>query len=100
MTAAEFRKIALSLPEAVESVHVGHPDFRVRNKIFATLGYPNKNHGALMLTPAEQQKAISRNSAAFSPVNGAWGRRRNTLALLEAINAKALREWMALAWRK
>ncbi len=53
-----------------------------------------------MLTPAEQQKAISSNSAAFSPVNGAWGRRGNTLVLLEAIDAKALREWMALAWRK
>lgn len=100
MTAEEFRKLALSLPEAVESSHVGHPDFRVRNKIFATLGYPNESYGVLMLTPEEQQKAISSNSAAFSPVNGAWGRRGNTLVLLGAIDVKALRDWMTLAWRK
>ncbi len=38
MTADEFRKLALALPEATESAHMSHPDFRVRNKIFATLG--------------------------------------------------------------
>jgi len=30
MTAAEFRRIALSLPQAREAAHMGHPDFRVR----------------------------------------------------------------------
>ena len=38
MTANEFRGLALALPEAVESSHMDHPDFRVRGKIFATLG--------------------------------------------------------------
>ena len=28
------------MPEATEGAHMGHPDFRVRGKIFATLGYP------------------------------------------------------------
>ncbi len=37
MTADEFRFLALELPEAVESSHMCHPDFRVRGKIFATL---------------------------------------------------------------
>ena len=31
MTAAEFRSIALSLPEALEDEHMGHPDFRVES---------------------------------------------------------------------
>jgi hypothetical protein len=30
MTADDFRNLALSLPEASESAHMGHPDFRVR----------------------------------------------------------------------
>ena len=33
MTPEEFRRIALSFPEAVESQHMNHPDFRVGNKI-------------------------------------------------------------------
>ena len=33
----EFRRMALSLPEASESAHMGHPDFRVRGKIFGLL---------------------------------------------------------------
>jgi hypothetical protein len=41
MTPDAFRRLALSLPEAAEIGHMGHPDFRVRGKIFATLGYPD-----------------------------------------------------------
>jgi hypothetical protein len=29
MTANEFRRMALSLPDAIEAAHMGHPDFRV-----------------------------------------------------------------------
>lgn len=37
MTAADFRRIALSLEGAEESSHMGSPDFRVGGRIFATL---------------------------------------------------------------
>ena len=37
MTGADFRRIALSMPEAVEGAHFGNADFRVGGKIFATL---------------------------------------------------------------
>ena len=49
MTAAQFREIALSFPEAVEAAHMGHPDFRVGGRIFATLGYQNEGRGVLLL---------------------------------------------------
>jgi hypothetical protein len=42
MTAKDFRQIALSLPESIESAHMDHPDFRVDGKIFATLDAPSK----------------------------------------------------------
>jgi len=42
MTGAQFREMALSFPEAVEAAHMGHPDFRVAGRIFATLGYQNE----------------------------------------------------------
>ena len=35
MSPDTFRRIALSLPETSESAHIAHPDFRVRDKIFA-----------------------------------------------------------------
>jgi hypothetical protein len=37
MTEDDFRRLALGLPEAVESAHMAHPDFREGGKIFATL---------------------------------------------------------------
>jgi hypothetical protein len=33
----DFRRIALGMEGAVEGAHMGHPDFRVNNRIFATL---------------------------------------------------------------
>jgi hypothetical protein len=42
VTADHFRNLALGLPEACESAHMGHPDFRIRGKVFATLG-PNED---------------------------------------------------------
>ena len=36
-TAEEFRRAALSLPEAEERETCGHPTFQVRDKMFATL---------------------------------------------------------------
>ena len=58
MTVEDFRRIALSLPEAVENSHMGHPDFRVRGKIFATLGYPDDSWGMVKLTPDQQESMV------------------------------------------
>ena len=55
LTPDDFRKMALTLPEAIESAHMGHPDFRVRGKIFATLGYPSDTWGMVKLTPEQQR---------------------------------------------
>jgi hypothetical protein len=32
-----FRTLALALPDASESSHMGNPDFRLNDRIFATL---------------------------------------------------------------
>ena len=74
MTQDGFRRLALSLPEATEVGHMGHPDFRVRGKIFATLGYPDGGFGMLKLTPEQQEALISAEPLVFSPIKGAWGR--------------------------
>jgi len=97
MTASEFQRIALSMPEAVESAHMDHPDFRVNGKIFATLGYPNDEYGMVILPPDEQSGFIK--SDAFTPAKGAWGRRGSTCVHLKTVDRSRLEEAMKIAWR-
>ena len=100
MTAAEFRHIALSMPEASESAHMNHPDFRVDGKIFATLGYPDKNHGMVILPPEEQEQLVRTRSIAFAPAKGAWGKRGSTSVRLDVVDGPTLQIAMEIAWRK
>jgi hypothetical protein len=58
MKVDDFRRIALSMPGASESAHMGHPDFRVGGKIFATLGYTSEESGVIMLPPDEQERLV------------------------------------------
>ena len=37
LTFKDFRRIAVGMDGAIESAHMGHPDFRVNGRIFATL---------------------------------------------------------------
>jgi hypothetical protein len=100
MTPTEFRRLALSMPEASESAHMEHPDFRVGGKIFATLGYPDKDHGMVILPPEEQKRFVESAPAIFAPAKGAWGLRGSTCVRLEAVDAVTLRRAMEIAWRK
>ena len=99
MTANDFRKIALSFPEAIESAHMDHPDFRVRGKIFATLGYPDENWAVVKLTAEEQKSSVRADPDVFQPVKGAWGRRGNTGMHLPSAKTARAREVLAAAWR-
>ena len=70
MTPAAFAKIALSLDGAVEGAHGGHADFRAGGKVFATLGYPDKDWGMVKLTPDQQQVLVAAEPDMFVPVKG------------------------------
>jgi len=98
MTAADFRSLALSFPEASESAHMNHPDFRVRGKIFATLG-PKEDWGMVRLTPDQQATFVRGKQGAFQPASGAWGRRGCTIVRLEDANESTVRQALSAAWR-
>lgn len=100
MTAADFREIALSMPEASEREHMAHPDFRVGNKIFASLGYPDKDHGMVILPPEEQSKLVKSHPKVFAPAKGAWGKSGSTTVRLEAIDKATLKKALEVAWQK
>jgi hypothetical protein len=98
MTAAGFRKLALQLPEATEGSHFGVADFRVVNKIFATLAYEKHGQGVLMLTPDQQGGMVADAPEIFSPVPNAWGRQGATLVNLSAVKPDILAAALRTAW--
>jgi hypothetical protein len=98
MTPDQFRKIALALPEAVESAHMNHPDFRVRGKVFATLGYPDASWGMVKLRPDQQADFIVAEPDTFAPANGAWGRRGSTTVRLRVAQVRVVRIALHAAW--
>ena len=100
MTANDFRKLALSMPEAVEAEHMDHPDFRVGGKIFATLGYPDKTCGMVVLSPELQRQFILLDSDAFFSVKGAWGKRGCTCVRLAKAKRDVVRPALVAAWQK
>src|SRR5215471_14389992 len=99
MTPNDFRKLALTFPEVIESAHMRHPDFRVGGRIFATLGYPDEDWAVVKLKPDEQKRFIQRDLKAFHPVKGAWGRRGNANVYLPAAKIENVREALTAAWR-
>lgn len=98
MTPSDFRKLALSFPHTEERQHMRHPDFRVAGKIFATLGYPNKEHAMVKITPVEQEMLVQAEPAVFSPVTGAWGRKGCTSVVLKTAKKDSLRRALQAAW--
>jgi hypothetical protein len=97
MSSRDFRRIALALDGAIESDHMGHPDFRVKNRIFATLHHDRK-YGMVKLTPDQQREFMRDNPAAFAPEAGAWGRAGCTSVRLDAVDEDTLGDAMTLAW--
>jgi hypothetical protein len=99
MTSEQFRKMALQLPGSSERSHMGHPDFRVRGKIFATLGYPGKGWAMVKLRPSQQREFIKVEPKSFVEVKGGWGRHGSTNVRLRATTAKTLKPALDAAWR-
>ena len=98
MTDQDFRRIALGLSEAVEGAHMGHPDFRVHNRIFATI-HPDPQHGMVKLTPQQQQDVIREYPNVFAPESGAWGRAGCTRVTFAKANEEVIGEVMTWAWQ-
>lgn len=97
MTANTFRRIALGLQGAAEGAHMGHPDFRVNGRIFATL--QTADRGMVTLTPDQQAQFVNDHPKTFVSENGAWGRQGCTRVLLTEADPEVVGEAMTLAWR-
>ncbi|MBN8599363.1 MAG: MmcQ/YjbR family DNA-binding protein [Planctomycetes bacterium] len=108
MTEADFRKLALSLEGAIESSHLGHTDFRINSKIFATLPFEDDEDakgnvpggvGVVKLTPDQQDAFVAEFPAFCEPVPGGWGRQGYTRVLLARAPTKVVRRLLETASR-
>jgi hypothetical protein len=98
MTPEDFRRLALELAEAVESAHLGTPDFRVAGKIFATVS-ATRGTGVLKFTREQQEMLCAAEPELFSPVPGWWGQSGWTTLQISAADEAGLRNALLLAWR-
>ena len=98
MTPNEFRRIALSFPETDESEHMGHPDYRVGGKVFATLGYPDRNYGMVKLSPITQKEFLAEAPKAFRPAKGKWGMQGATIVNLKFVSKRHITSALKEAW--
>ena len=88
----------MALEGAVEGAHMSHPDFRVNDRIFASL-HSKDQFGMVKLTIDQQKKFIDDHPDMFEPEAGAWGRSGCTRVKLKAADEDTVGEAMTLAWR-
>lgn len=79
---------------------MGHPDFRVGGKIFATLGYPDARFGVVMLSPQDQDLLVRDHPQTFTPAAGKWGASGSTTIVLRGASKRAVAIALEAAWRK
>jgi len=99
MTADDCRRMALGLDGVVEAEHMGHPDFRVGGKVFASL-QQGLRAAAVMLSPEDQADFIAAAPKAFMPESGAWGRAGWTRIQLAVADHESVGEALTLAWKR
>jgi hypothetical protein len=99
MTVDDFRRIALSMPGAEESSHMGAADFRVGGRIFATLASQSQGYGNLALTPEQQAAFVEELPEVFLPIAGGWGRMGMTHIRLDAADEDILTGALQTAWK-
>src|ERR1044071_3493629 len=99
MTAADFRRIALSLEGVEEYSHAGLPAFRVGGRKFASLASKAQGYGNLMLT-LEQQAAFTDEAPEIClPIPGGWGKMGHTHIRLAAASEDVLTGALRTAWK-
>lgn len=99
MTPDDFRRLALSMPEAVEVYRRGQSEFRVERKTFASLGGPADAVALVNLAPEQQAMFMHAAPRTFSSVPGGWGRLGSTKVLLASANEVMVESAVAAAWR-
>ena len=98
-TAADFRRLALSLEGAEEVDHCGTPAFRVAGGRFAGLASQAEGYGNLTLTPEVQAAFVEEAPEIFLPIPGGFGRMGHTHIRLAVASEEVLAGALRTAWK-
>lgn len=90
--------MVLALEGATEGAHMGHADFRLQNRIFASLD-AEELHGTVALTPEQQRDLLASHPETFEPAAGKWGLSGYTRVCLKTADEDAVGEALTLAWQ-
>src|SRR5882762_1676530 len=97
VTADQVRELVARLPGAQEGAHHGHPDFRVKKEIFATLSEA-EDRAALRLTHLEARALAASRPAAVRLVSDrepiGW-----VSVLFESISEDEFADLLEEAWK-
>ena len=99
MTAADFRRIALTLDGVEEYSHAGSPAFRVGGRKFASRASQAGEYGNLMLTLEQQAAFVEEAPEIFLPIPGGWGKMGHTHIRLAAASEDVLMGALRTAWK-
>ena len=98
MDVEEFRRLALSLPEATEEPHFEMTSFRVRGRIFATVP-PEGRFAHIFVEESEVQACAAERPAVFEELW--WGRKLSGVRVrLARAGVRQVRELLEQAWRR
>ena len=96
-TAADLRRMALSLEGTTEAPHFDRAAFKVA-RIYVTLAADGRTVN-FKFAPDEQELKCTVAPDAFAAVPNAWGRQGWTTATLAKLTAPELRDALEMAWR-
>jgi predicted DNA-binding protein (MmcQ/YjbR family) len=94
MNGDQFRKLALSLPDASEAPHFDRAAFRTPKRIFATLSADERSVN-FKLEPDQQAALVESRSGAFEAIAGGWGRQGWTTMTLAKVSVAEARSVLA-----
>jgi predicted DNA-binding protein (MmcQ/YjbR family) len=93
----DFRKLALSFPEAEESTHFEKTSFRIKKKIFATLS-ENEKIACIKLSGIDQSVFSTTNRITIYPVPNKWGKQGWTFVNLDSVHPDLLKDALKTAF--
>ena len=98
VSADELRQVVRSLPEAEERETWGHPTFRVRDKMFATMSDDGRQ--ATVKATKEEQAALVTAAPEIFGIPAYVGRHGWVSIQLATVDPTELRELVVEAWRQ
>lgn len=92
-----FRRLALSFDETIEAPHFERTSFRVKKKIFATMG-ESERRVCLMLSPEDQSVFCSHDKTIIYAVPNKWGKHGATFVDLKKVKLALLKDALTQAY--